>query len=178
MTRIRTTAPLAALAACALTAVLAACGGEGGSEGGAEAGPLPPGFTALPAAARLPVPQRPGNCYASPTRIVFRNQVAWEQFWTDERRGCIAPPVPAGVDFSRDMLVFASIGKRMSEHDRITIEATSTRPDTLLIFVRRVMQESGCSGREATFPQSLVKVPTDTRYVKFSEEHRRIPCGT
>ena len=173
------TRPLTAFAAVALFAVLAACGKkEEGGEGSAAAGPLPPGFTAIAADAHLEIPVRTETCYAAPTRVVFRNEIAWVQYWTNEKRGCTAPPVPAGVDFSRDMLVFASLGKRMSEHDRISIDATSTRPDTLLIFVRRTMQQSGCSGRTATFPQSLVKLPATTRYVKFNEEHRRIPCGT
>jgi hypothetical protein len=163
----------------ALAALLSACGKEEGSPDGAAAtGPLPPGFTAIPADARLEVPVRPENCYAAPTRVVFRNELAWAQYWTNERRGCTAPPIPPGVDFSRDMLVFASMGKRMSDQDRISIEATNARPDTLLIFVRRSMQESGCAGRTTTFPQSLVKVPASGSYVKFNEEHRRIPCGT
>lgn len=175
------TGRLTALAVVALAVFLAACGTkeEGAAEGGvAAAGPLPPGFTAIPANARLEVPVRPENCYAAPTRVVFRNEIAWAQYWTNERRGCTAPPIPAGIDFSRDMLVFASMGKRMSDQDRISIEATSTRPDTLVIFVRRSMQESGCAGRSTTFPQSLVKVPASGNYVKFNEEHRKIPCGT
>jgi hypothetical protein len=173
------TVRMTAFAVVALAILFAACGKEEGSSGGAaaDAGPLPAGFTALPAAARLEVPVRAANCYAAPTRMVFRNEIAWTQYWTNERRGCTAPPLPAGVDFSRDMLVFASMGKRMSDQDRISIEATSTRPDTLVIFVRRSMQESGCAGRATTFPQSLVKIPATTSYVKFNEEHRRIPCG-
>ncbi|HEU4560911.1 MAG TPA: hypothetical protein VFS20_23875 [Longimicrobium sp.] len=177
--RHRHTGRLATFAAFALAAFVAACGKEEGGEGSAAAaGPLPPGFTAIAADARLEIPVRPANCYAAPVRKVFRNELEWVQYWTNERRGCTAPPVPAGIDFSRDMLLFAAMGKRMSEHDRISIDATSTRPDTLLIFVRRSMQESGCSGRTATFPQSLVKVPASGRYVKFNEEHRRIPCGS
>ena len=177
MSRSRHAAPLSKLAALALFAVLGACGKEEGPGGSAaSAGPLPPGFQAIAADARLEPPTRTANCYAAPTRMVFRTQVGWDQFWEDERRGCTVPPLPPGFDFSREMLVFAAMGKRMSEEDRISIDATSTRPDTLLIFVRRTMQESGCAGRQATFPQSLVKLPASTSYVKFNEEHRKIPC--
>ena len=176
MSRSRHAAPLAALAALALLAALGACEKKGEAEGSAGGGPLPPGFQAIAAGARLEAPPRTPNCYAAPTRMVFHTQVEWNQFWEDERRGCTVPPLPAGFDFTREMLVFAAMGKRMSEHDRISIDATSTRPDTLLIFVRRTMQETGCAGRQATFPQSLVKLPATTSYVKFNEEHRRIPC--
>jgi hypothetical protein len=178
LSRSRHAAPLRTLAALALLVVLGACGKEeepGASAAGA--GPLPPGFQAIAADARLEAPARTANCYAAPTRMVFHTQVEWNQFWEDERRGCTVPPLPPGFDFSREMLVFAAMGKRMSEEDRISIDATSTRGDTLLIFVRRTMQESGCAGRQATFPQSLVKIPADKRYTRFSEEHRRIPCG-
>ena len=178
MTHSPRTGRLAALAAIALFATLGACAAEKDAEDPAAAtGPLPPGFTAIASNARLEIPARSATCYAAPVRKVFRNEIEWTQYWTDDRRGCTAPPIPAGVDFSRDMLVFASMGKRMSDQDRISIDATGTRPDTLLIFVRRSMQDSGCSGRTATFPQSLVKVPASTDYVKFNEEHRRIPCG-
>jgi len=39
------------------------------------------------------------------------------------------------------------------------------------------MQQAGCSARDAVFPQSLVKIPASGKYVKFNEEHRKIPCG-
>ncbi|HET7231751.1 MAG TPA: hypothetical protein VFJ16_17195 [Longimicrobium sp.] len=168
-----TTRSLCAAALLSLTA-LGACGKEGGSS---SDGPLPAGITALSDKARLPVPERPGNCYSAPTRMIFHNQQEWEQFWTNERRGCTAPPVPAGVDFSKEMMVYAAMGKRMSPQDEISIDGTGVRNDTLLVFLRRSMLAPGCSGREAVFPQSLVKIPTSTQYVRFSEEHRKIPCG-
>lgn len=169
-----TTRSLTAAALLAL-ASLAACQKDGG--GDADAGPLPAGITALSSDARLQAPARTGNCYSAPTRMIFHNQQEWEQFWTDERRGCTPPPVPAGVDFSKHMMVYASIGKRMNAEETVSIDGTGERTDTLLVFIRRKMLASGCSGRDAVFPQSLVKLPATTRYVKFSEEHRKIPCG-
>lgn len=172
----RNPAFLAATAALVLAAALGACGKEGGA-GGASAGPLPPGIQALGPDARLQPPERTGNCYSAPTRMVFHNQLEWDQFWTDERRGCTAPPLPADLDFGKQMLVYAAMGKRMSPQDRISIDGTGERGDSLLVFIRRSMLAAGCSGREATFPQSLVKIPASGKYVKFSEEHRKIPCG-
>jgi hypothetical protein len=170
-----TTRTLAAAALLALAPLAAACSKDGGGE--ADAGPLPAGITALAGDARLQPPDRPGNCYSAPTRMIFHNQQEWEQFWTDERRGCVAPPVPAGVDFSRHMMVYAAMGKRMSAQDRISIDGTGERPDTLLVFIRRSMLAAGCSGKDAVFPQSLVKIPASGKYVKFAEEHRKVPCG-
>ena len=157
-----------------LLSALGACGKEGGA-GAPDAGPLPAGIEALQAGARLQPPVPAANCYSSPTRIVFHSQAEWNQFWTDERRGCTAPPVQ--VDWSKEMLVYASMGKRMAKEDQISIDGTGVRNDTLLVFIRRSMLAAGCSGRAATFPQSLVKIPATRQYVRFSEEHRKIPCG-
>lgn len=176
MTHPRHAPLMAALAALALAA-LGACGKEGGSNGSrvADAGPLPAGIEALSAGARLQPPEPTANCYSAPTRMVFHNQTEWDQFWTDERRGCTPPPVQ--VDWSREMLVYASMGKRMAKEDQISVDGTGVRNDTLLVFIRRSMLAAGCSGRETTFPQSLVKIPASSMYVRFSEEHRKIPCG-
>jgi hypothetical protein len=175
LTRSRHAAPFAALAVFALAAALGACQKDG--QGGASDGPLPPGITAIASDARLQPPQPTENCYSAPTRIVFHSQKEWDDFWTDERRGCASPPIPGGIDWQKQMLVYASMGKRMSAEDRISVDGTGMRNDTMLVFIRRSMVEPGCSGRDATFPQSLVKLPASSKYVKFNEEHRKIPCG-
>lgn len=162
----------AAFAALALAAAPGACK----KDGAASDGPLPPGIEALAAGARLEPPVRAENCYASPTRIVFHTQKEWDDFWTDQRRGCTSPALPAGFDWSKQMLVYASMGKRMAAQDRISIDGTGVRNDSLMVFIRRSMLASGCSGREATFPQSLVQLPASTQPIKFNEEHRKIPC--
>lgn len=160
----------------ALLAALAACGGGEGTDE-PPAGPLPPGTHPIAAGARLPAPVRSANCYSGPMRIVFHSQDEWDTYWVDERRGCAAPPLPPGVDFARDMLVYAAMGKRMSPRDRISIDGSGVRNDTVIVALRRVILADGCPGpRRPTFPQSLVKIPADTRPLRFSEEHRRIPC--
>ncbi|HEX8245152.1 MAG TPA: hypothetical protein VF541_16695 [Longimicrobium sp.] len=165
-----------ALLAAVLTA-LAACGGGGDANDEPPAGPLPPGTRPLAAAARLQAPARSANCYSGPVRIVFHTQEEWNTYWVDVQRGCAAPPLPPGFDFSRDMLVYAAMGKRMSPRDRISIDGSGVRNDTVIIALRRVMMTEGCPGpRQPTFPQSLVKLPADNRPLRFSEEHRRIPC--
>ena len=177
MTRPTRRGTLWTLAALAVAA-LAACGG--GDSGGPPAGPLPPGTRPIAANARFQPPARSEHCYASPVRIVFHSRMEWDAFWTDERRGCTPPPVPAGVDFNRDMLVYASIGKRMAAEDRIDIVGSGVRNDSVIVAIRRVVLMDGCTGAQPkgpTFPQSLVRIPADTTHpLRFSEEHRKIPC--
>ena len=157
--------------------LLAACGGgEKGAEV-SDAAPLPPGTQALAAGARLPSPRVDERCYAPPVRTVFRSELEWNSYWTGVNAACDAPLLPAGVDFGREMLVFASVGKRMSPQDSISIDASGVRNDSLIVVVRRWMLKNGCpSPQRATFPQSLVKLPATPYPVRFSEAHITIPC--
>jgi hypothetical protein len=142
-----------------------------------DAGPLPPGTSALAPGARLPVPPADAQCYSSPVRIVIRSAFEWEAYWQGNNLACAPPPVPAGVDFTREMLVYASIGKRMAPQDSIAIDGSGMRNDSLIVAVRRWMLKRGCPGpQRATYPQSLVKLPADSVPVRFSEVHITIPC--
>jgi hypothetical protein len=165
-------APLATLAA--LVTLLAACGGDSGSS---DAGPPPAGFQPVAASARLAPPAVSDRCYSPPTRMLFHSKAEWDSYWLEVTRGCTPPAVPGNVDFAKEMLVYATMGRRMSAEDRMTIDGTGMRNDTLLIFIRRSMLAAGCPGREKTFPQSLIRVPAGTRPVRFAEEHRKIPCS-
>jgi hypothetical protein len=89
------------------------------------------------------------------------------------------PPLPGVVDFSKEMLVYAAIGKRMSPRDSISIDGSGVRNDSLIMVVRRRTLKDGCPGaRQATFPQALVKLPATGVPVRFSEAHITIPCET
>lgn len=174
---IRSAFRLPALAATLAAALLAGCGGGGGEPDAPDLGPMPPGTRALAAGARLPAPRVDERCYAPPVRTVFRSELEWNAYWTGVNATCDTPPLPAGVDFGREMLVFASIGKRMSPQDSIAIDGSGVRNDSLIVVVRRWMLKQGCPGpRRPTFPQSLVKLPVSSGPVRFSEAHITIPC--
>jgi len=166
-----------AVAAALAALLVAACKlPEKGPETPA-AGPLPPGTHALASGARLPVPPADAQCYSSPVRTVFHSASEWASYWTGNNRFCTPPPVPAGVDFTREMLVYAAIGKRMSPQDSISIDGSGVRNDSLIIVVRRWTLKNGCPGpQRTTYPQSLVKLPADSVPVRFSEVHITIPC--
>jgi hypothetical protein len=164
-------------AAAALAALLlAGCQGDEGPRA-PDPGPLPPGTQAIAASARLPAPPVTGLCYSPPVRVVIRSAREWDDYWIRTNRRCTPPPVPAGVEFGKEMLVFAAIGKRMSPRDRVSIDGSGVRNDSLIVVVRRTTLQDGCPGpRQPVYPQSLVKLPADARPVRFSEAHMRIPC--
>jgi hypothetical protein len=87
------------------------------------------------------------------------------------------PALGDSVDWGHEMLLFAAMGKRMAEADRISIDATQVRNDSLIVVVRRFMLKNGCPApRVLTFPQSLVKVPAQQLPVRFSEAHVKVTC--
>jgi len=167
----------AAAAAALAAALLAGCKPSEKGPRTPDTGPLPPGTHALASGARLPSPPADARCYSSPVRIVFHSALEWTSYWQGNNLACPPPPVPAGVDFAREMLVYASIGMRMSPRDSIAIDGNGVRNDSLIVVVRRWTLKDGCPGpRRPTFPQSLVKLPADTVPVRFSEAHVKIPC--
>ena len=169
--------PTRASAALLAMLLLAACGGGDEAPKAADPGPLPPGTQAIEASARLPEPTVTSQCYSPSTRPVVQSALEWESYWQGTNATCPAPPVPRGVDFSREMLVFAAIGKRMSPQDKISIDGAGVRNDSLIIVVRRTTLQDGCpDGQTPTFPMSLVKLPADSVPVRFSEAHIKVPC--
>lgn len=164
------------LAALLAALALAACGGDEGPRP-ADVGPLPPGTQAIEASARLPEPAVDSRCYSPPTRTVFHSAMEWEAYWQGTNAACTPPPVPRGVDWTREMLVFAAIGKRMSPEEKISIDGAGVRNDSLIVVVRRTTLQDGCpDGQTPTFPMSLVKLPADSVPVRFSEAHIKLPC--
>lgn len=165
-------------AAAALSALLlAGCKASNKGPETPDAGPLPPGTHALASGARLPAPPADAQCYSSPVRIVIHSAAEWASYWTGNNGLCNPPPAPAGVDFTKEMLVYASIGKRMSPQDSIAIDGSGVRNDSLIVVVRRWTLKDGCPGpQRATYPQSLVKLPANSAPVRFSEVHIKIPC--
>lgn len=167
---------LVATAATLAALLLAGCDLPEKAPGEPDAGPLPAGTKALADDAKLPAPAVTSECYSSPVRTVFHSALEWSAYWQGNNMRCAPPPVPA-VDFSKEMLVYASIGKRMSPRDRISIDGSGVRNDSLIVVVRRATLKNGCPGpQQPTFPQALVKLPADPRPIRFSEAHITIPC--
>jgi hypothetical protein len=171
--------PLLALAG---VAVLAACGG--GEEKAADPAAedferaLPAGFTELPANAQiaLPAAARPA-CGTVSTRIVFRSAFEWESFWRGNTPDCGVPGVPQSLDWTKEMLAFVALGERKNAEDRVNIVGRRESADSVVVLVRRTTLQEGCRGTPAvSFPRALVRLPRDERAVRFTEEHRKLPC--
>jgi hypothetical protein len=162
-------------------ALLAACGGEGGGEEAAEPSstPLPAGVTALAANARIPMPppQDPA-CQPASIRKMFRLAAEWDGYWQYGLAAhCPKPQLPAGFDWSRENVVFVTMGRRDSPADSITVQGTGVVGDSLLVVIRRTTLQSACGqAKAASWPRDLVRVPAAAQPAKFVEQHLKRPC--
>lgn len=166
------------LAFAALLFATTACGGDDAENSEDPGAPLPEGVTALAADARIamPPPQDP-RCQPPSTRKVFRMDAEWEGYWTYGFEGCPRPALPAGFDWTKEMLVLAAMGRRESAADSITVRGSGVVGDSMLIVLRRTTRQSPCSEAPVrVWPRDLVRIPASDRPAKFVEEHVKLPC--
>jgi hypothetical protein len=175
---LRVGAAFRALSYAALVLVLAACGGK---DEEADASPLPAGVSPIAAGARMTMPaaERPA-CQPASTRKVFRMEAEWNGFWDHAFvAGCPRPQLPAGFDWSKEMIVLAAMGRRESPADSIQVRGSGVVGDSVLVVLRRTSRQDGCTeSRVRVWPRDLVRIPADTRPVRFVEEQRKLPCPT
>ncbi len=175
LSRFRRAAALAALA------LLAACAGEEGDRNGAasaDEAPIPAGYERLPESARIAVaPSAQGQCNSPSTRTVFRKLMEWEAFWAAVE-GCPPRPIPQDIDWAKEMVVLAAMGKRTSAEERISIIGSGQRGDTLVVLVRRSVLPPQCPDQgEKNYPISVARLPRNDGRVRFLEERTMLPCG-
>ena len=173
----RSGAAFRALTAATLLLALAACG-SGDEE--PQGTPLPAGVTAVAAGARMAMPaaERPA-CQPASIRKVFRMDAEWNGYWEyGFAQGCPRPQLPAGFDWSKEMLVLAAMGRRDSPADSIEVRGSGVVGDSVLVVIRRTTRQDGCSEPKVrVWPRDLVRIPADRRPVRFVEEHRKLPCA-
>lgn len=159
-------------------ALLAACGGGDEAEK-APATPLPAGVSPVAADARVALPA--GNdraCQPASIRRVFREPAEWNGYWQfGFAEACPDPQLPAGFDFSKEMVVLVAMGPRKSPADSITVQGVGQVGDSVLIVVRRTSRQEGCSEPDVpSYPRDVVRVPLLTGPTKFVEQQVKLPC--
>ena len=117
-----------------------------------------------------------GGGIAEPLRLVVRDRDAWLDVWKrihrpDPNRGPYPepPPLPE-IDFSREMIVVAGMGRRPSSAYAIVIDSAYERDDRLEVVVRSVENRKGCGAYMIIIaPVDIVRLPKTERSVVFRE---------
>ena len=111
-------------------------------------------------------------------RLVVRDRDLWVDVWKrihrlDPYRGPYPepPPLPE-IDFSREMLIVAAMGRRPSSAYGIIIDGAYAyeRNYRLEVFVRSIENQKGCGALTImTAPLDIVRLPRTDRTVLFRE---------
>jgi PrcB C-terminal len=118
----------------------------------------------------------PGGGIWDQLRVVVRDRDAWLDVWKrihrpDPNRGPYPepPPLPE-IDFSREIVVVAAMGRRPSSAYAIIIDGAYERNDRLEVVVRSVENRKGCPAYTImTAPVDIVRLPKTERPVVFRE---------
>ena len=109
-------------------------------------------------------------------RLVVRDRDSWLDVWKrihrpDPNRDPYPepPPLPE-IDFSREIVIVAALGRRGSTAYAIIIDAAYEKNDRLEVVVRSVENRKGCAAwAMMTAPVDIVKLPKTERAVVFRE---------
>jgi hypothetical protein len=111
-------------------------------------------------------------------RLVIRDAAVWRVLWR-EVMGERTPPlaVPA-IDFERDMVIVAALGRRGTGGYAITIEDVYAEGGVLYAIVRATSPGLGCMTIQGFMaPVTGVRVPRSEGAVRFIERTDELDCG-
>lgn len=105
---------------------------------------------------------------AEPTRVVVRDAEAWSAMWTritaDHRPATAAP----AVDFGREMLLVAALGRRATGGYSVRIESVSNAGGELVARVAEQRPGPRCGVTQAlTAPADVVALPRSSLGVRW-----------
>lgn len=136
---------------------------------------------ATPAAQRPPelaiVPYRHSSGIEDRRQVVIGDSTTWARIWT-EIVGSHRPSAPLPpVDFTRELLVIASMGTRSSGGYSVAMDSVRVARDTLFVRVREYSPGSQCGTTAAlTAPVGLARMERSHHPIAFESEARTLQC--
>jgi hypothetical protein len=114
---------------------------------------------------------------ADSTRFIVRDAASWATYWSRIHRPFIPEPSLPPVDFSREMVVVAALGKRPTGGYTIRIDQATADSSRLVVSVVRTLPGAGCVvAASITQPVDLVRIPSISLPVTFAERVERADC--
>ena len=115
----------------------------------------------------------------SPLNVVVRDPAAWSELWQNIHAPMTpAPPLPV-VDFSREMIIAAGLGNRLSGGYDVLLARAAEDASGLQIEVIETSPGPGCATTQAlTQPVDLARTPRRDGPVRFVTTRRVNHCGS
>ena len=111
--------------------------------------------------------------------LVIRDGTRWRQYWDLIHRPFIPPPRLPEIDFKREMIVLAALGRRPSLGYDILIRSATRDSAGIEVQLRRSNPGPGCAmGAAVSQPVDLARIPASNLRVRFTELITTTPCGT
>jgi len=111
-------------------------------------------------------------------RSVVRDEQAWQAFWHELTNAVSPAPEPPTVDFTRDMVIVAGMGRRPTGGYLISVEGVYTSDGALYVDVLERSPGVGCMSTQAiTSPVTAVRVPAHPGAVHFLKREESASCG-
>jgi hypothetical protein len=112
------------------------------------------------------------------TRVVIRDRTRWREYWARIHRPFVPPPREPEIDFSREMVIVAALGRRPSLGYDILIRSAKRDSAGIEVQLRRSKPGQGCPvGAAITEPVDLARIPASDLQVRFTELITSTPCG-
>lgn len=136
---------------------------------------LPPGGVPLDETEQLLEAQYTG--FVQRDRLVIRDAEAWSQFWNQAHSNVMPQPSVPSIDFTRNMVVAATMGSRGSGGYSIRIDPVYAADDALYVVVEERSPGAGCVTTAAiTAPAAAVRIPRAGGSVSFVERSETFNC--
>ena len=111
-------------------------------------------------------------------RLVIREAAAWRPLWREVVGQRTPAPALPTIDFERDMVIVAALGRRGTGGYAITIDDVYAEGGQLYAVVRETSPGPGCMTIQAfTAPVTGVRVPRGEAAVTFIERKDQLDCG-
>ena len=110
-------------------------------------------------------------------REVIRTTDDWHAFWTQLTVIQVPPPEPPVIDFDRQMVVVATMGRQSTGGYLITIPAVHEHEGRIFVEVVEVSPGAGCLTTQAlTAPATAIKIEARDDPVTFIERNEQQSC--
>lgn len=111
-------------------------------------------------------------------RVVIRDRALWREYWARIHSPFVPPPREPDIDFDREMVILAALGRRPSLGYDIRIRSVTRDSSGIEVQLRRSNPGQGCPvGAAVTEPVDLARIPASDLQVRFTELITATPCG-